>query len=199
MPQIQVRSTYPNLAGDQRREGERGGNCSKPSEVPQPPACGKYYSTYGQRRLTGGIMVAWCTHSISYGFHCIPESEGRNDVFSAMVTRWPQAPKRVVYNFSCALGPYYLLREPNFFADTHFIIDNFHARDHTKCAPACFASTYAEVDPEVSQINTSTAECGNNIILRIRKSVSYMGQRRATIYTKVFLSVINCLKIRRMG
>lgn len=144
-------------------------------------------------------MVAWCTHSISYGFHCIPESEGRNDVFSAMVTRWLQAPKRVVYDFSCALGPYCMLREPDFFADTHFIIDNFHARDHTKCAPSCFASTYAEVDPGVSQINTSAAECGNNLILRIRKSVSYMGQRRAIIYTKVFLSIINRLKIRKMG
>ncbi|XP_006463303.1 hypothetical protein AGABI2DRAFT_74130 [Agaricus bisporus var. bisporus H97] len=140
-------------------------------------------------------MVAWCTHSISYGFHCIPESKGRNDVFSAMITRWPRAPKRIIYDFSCALGPYCLLREPHFFAGSTFMIDKFHARDHTKCAPACFASTYAEFDPGVNAINTSAAECGNSLITRIRKSVSYMSQRRAIIYTKVFLSVMNQSKI----
>ncbi|KAJ3567812.1 hypothetical protein NP233_g6119 [Leucocoprinus birnbaumii] len=125
----------------------------------------------------------------------MPGCEGRNNVFSAMITQWPQAPKRVVYDFSCALGPYCLLREPDFFADTLFIIDNFHARDHTKCANACFASTYAKLDPELSEINTSAAECGNSLILRIRKSVSYMSERHAIIYTKVFLSMINRKKI----
>lgn len=125
----------------------------------------------------------------------MPGYEGRNDPFPAMITRWPKAPKRVIYDFSCALGPYCLLREPQFFADTLFIIDNFHSRDHTKCAPACFASTYAQLDPQISEINTSAAESGNSLILRIRKAVSYMGEKRAIIYTKVFLSVINRKKI----
>ena len=29
-----------------------------------------------QWRLTGGIMCVWCTHSVCYGFHCIPLGEG---------------------------------------------------------------------------------------------------------------------------
>ena len=45
---------------------------------------------YGQRRLTGGIMCAWCTHSICYGFHRIPRGEGRKDVFSAI--QYPISP-----------------------------------------------------------------------------------------------------------
>ncbi|KAJ3554915.1 hypothetical protein NP233_g12325 [Leucocoprinus birnbaumii] len=150
-----------------------------------------------QKRLTGGIMVAWCPHSIAYGFHCIPNSEGRNDAFSAMITRWPKAPRQVIYDFACALGPYCMLREPEFFSETYFMIDGFHERDHTKCAPACFASTYAQVDPSMSIVNTSAAESGNSLILRIRKAVSYMSQRRAIIYTKVFLSIMNRIKIRR--
>jgi hypothetical protein len=160
--------------------------------------CGKYFLTYGERRLTGGIMVAWCSHSICYGFHCISESEGRDDVFAAMVTRWPQAPERVVYDFACALGPYCMTREPAFFANTHFAIDHFHSAGHTKCSPAAFLSEYANVDPRLVQINSSAAECGNGGLKRIRKSVSYMSQKRAIIYTKIFLSIWNRLKIRKM-
>ncbi|EKM75940.1 hypothetical protein AGABI1DRAFT_94560 [Agaricus bisporus var. burnettii JB137-S8] len=175
MPQIRARPVYPLLAGDTAKDGQRGGKCSKSPQL-SDPECGKYFATYGQKRLTGGIMVAWCTHSISYGFHCIPQSEGRNNVFSAMITHWPVAPKCIIYDFSCALAPYCILCKPHFFADTTFMIDKFHARDHTKCAPACFASAYAEFDPDVNIINTSAAECGNSLIARIRKSVSYMGQ-----------------------
>ncbi|KAH6905379.1 hypothetical protein BKA70DRAFT_1504505 [Coprinopsis sp. MPI-PUGE-AT-0042] len=188
MPLIRVRPKYPKLRHDQQRETNK----------PRGEKCGKYFSLYGERRLTGGIMVAWCTHSICYGFHCISESEGRDDVFAAMVTRWPKAPERVVYDFACSLGPYSMTREPVFFANTYFAIDHFHSTGHTRCSPAAFLSEYANVDPRLVPINSSAAECGNGALKRIRKSVSYMSQRRAIIYTKTFLSVWNRLKIRKM-
>jgi hypothetical protein len=144
-------------------------------------------------------MVAWCTHSICYGFHCIPKAEGRDDVFSALVTRWPTAPATVVYDFACALGPYCLLREPEFFADTKFVIDAFHAKGHTKCSDAAFVKTYARVDPRLETVNTSAAECGNNVIGRIKKSVSYMGQSRAVRFVRTMLCVWNRLKRRKMA
>jgi hypothetical protein len=189
MPQIRHRPKYPGLRHDVRGEvgGKRGAKCSK------------FYSQYGEQRLTGGIMCSWCTHSICYGFHCIPRGEGRNDVFSAIVTRWEKAPKRVVYDFACALGPYCMTREPAFFADTLFLIDRFHAKGHTKCSPAAFLSNYSDVDPRLETINSSAAECGNSGIAKIRKSVSYMSQDRAIIYTKVYVSIWNRLQIRRMG
>ncbi|KAF6747772.1 hypothetical protein DFP72DRAFT_821322 [Ephemerocybe angulata] len=71
MPIVRHRPVYSNLDWERRRKeatGQRGDRC------------GKYYSQYGERRLTGGIMVCWCSHSICYGFHCIPKSEGRDDV-----------------------------------------------------------------------------------------------------------------------
>lgn len=186
MPQIRHRPTYPRLTHDQQQNsgGSRGAKCSK------------YYSQYGEQRQTGGIMCAWCTHSICYGFHCIPKGEGRNDVFSAMVTRWLKPPKRVIYDFACALGPYCMLREPDFFADTQFLIDAFHATGHTKCSPAAFLSNYAAVDPRLAKLNSSAAECGNGGIARIRKSVSYMSQTRSIQYMKVFISVWNRQRIR---
>lgn len=188
MPQIRLRPKYPGLKHDVRGDigGKRGAKCSK------------FYSKYGEQRLTGGIMCVWCTHSVCYGFHCIPRGEGRNDVFSAIITRWPTPPKRVIYDFACALGPYCMTREPAFFANTLFLIDDFHSKGHTKCSEAAFLKTYSNIDPRLSEINSSAGECGNNGITRIRKSVSYMSQARAILYTKVFLSVWNRLRIRKM-
>jgi hypothetical protein len=188
MPKIRHRPQYPQLRHDMQNDsgGNRGTKCSK------------YYSTYGEQRLTGGIMCAWCTHSVCYGFHCIPKGEGRNDVFSAILTHWPIAPRTVVYDFACALAPYCLLHEPEFFADTLFMIDTFHAKGHTKCSPSSFLSTYSNVDPRLAHINSSAAECGNGGLHRIRKSVSYMAQDRAIIYTSVFLSIWNRMRMRKL-
>lgn len=192
MPAIRHRPKYPKL--DEADEKERS--------APWGDRCGKYYSEYGEKRLTGGIMMCWCPHNICYGFHCIPACEGCNNVFSAMVTRWPVAPERVVYDFACALGPYCMLQEPQFFGKTSFVIDHFHAAGHTKCSPAAFLSEYANADPKLSSINSSAAECGNSALRRIRKSVSYTLQERAIIYTRVFLSIWNrvkALKARKKG
>lgn len=144
-------------------------------------------------------MAAWCTHSVCYGFHCIPKGEGRNDVFSAMYTRWEVPPEGVVYDFACALAPYCMTREAFFFAGTIFYIDIFHSSGHSKCAPACFLQTYMAVDPRLGHVNSSAAECGNGGLNRIRKSVSYMAQDRAIMYTKVFVSTWNRLRILRMS
>lgn len=188
MPQIRHRPKYPGLTHDLRPDsgGSRGAKCSK------------YYSQYGEKRLTGGIMAAWCTHSVCYGFHCIPKGEGRNDVFSAMYTRWKTPPKGVIYDFACALGPYCMTREPVFFADTAFYIDIFHSGGHSKCAPACFLQTHMVTDPRLGHVNSSAAECGNGGLNRIRKSVSYMAQDRAIMYTKVFVSTWNRQCILKM-
>ncbi|KAJ7589997.1 hypothetical protein C8J56DRAFT_1048168 [Mycena floridula] len=189
MPQLRHRPRYPRIKNDQCYGGseKRGGNCSK------------YYARYGKNGLTGGIMAPWCTHSIAYGFHCIPIGEGRNDVFAAMVTRWPKAPEMVVYDFACALGPYCMAREPQFFADTQFVIDTFHTSGHKKCSHAAFLQTYTAVDPRLQTLNSSAAECGNGVLTRIRKSVSYMVQRRAIIYMRTFICLMNRIKLRKLS
>ena len=90
-----------------------------------------------------------------------------------------------------------MIREPEFFADTVFMVDDFHAKGHTKCSPASFLKTYAELDPRLMKINSSAAECGNGGIARIRKFVSYMTQGRAILYMKTFISVWNRLMVRK--
>jgi hypothetical protein len=109
-------------------------------------------------------MAVWCMHGISYGFHCIPHSEGCNDVFSAIYTRWPKAPEVIIYGFACALGPYCLVREAQYFAKTICGVDGFHWPGHKKCGQACAFSTYGAVDPQMRKINTSTGKCGNRVL-----------------------------------
>ncbi|KAJ7787748.1 hypothetical protein B0H14DRAFT_2537253 [Mycena olivaceomarginata] len=189
LPKIRERPRYPKLKHDVNLDvgGKRGAKCSK------------FYSQYGERRLTGGIMCVWCTHSICYGFHCIPRGEGRNDVFSALITRWEKAPKRVIYDFACALGPYCMTREPAFFRNTQFLIDDFHSVGHTKCSPAAFLKSHCNVDPRLAYINSSAGECGNSGLGRIRKSVSYMSQARAILYSRVFLCIWNRQRIQALN
>lgn len=192
LPVRRHRPLYPKIRGDGQKDQKAQ------QEELKGEGCRKYYEQYVQRGLTGGIMVCWCTHSICYGFHCIPTSEGRDDVFSALVTRWPKAPKRVIYDYACALGPYCMLREPQFFANTFFHVDHFHASGHVKCSPAASFSEYVNVDPSLANTNSSAAECANSGLKRIRKSTSYMTQERAIIYTKIFLSIWNRGKKLRM-
>uniref|UniRef100_A0A8H8CF18 HMG domain-containing protein n=1 Tax=Psilocybe cubensis TaxID=181762 RepID=A0A8H8CF18_PSICU len=189
MAQIRERPKYPNLPY------EAGNDLVGANE--DEDTCHKYYSTYSKKRLTGGIMCVWCTHSVCYGFHCIRAAEGRNDVFSAIYTRWKQAPEVIVYDFACALQPYCMSREPDFFKNTRFVIDIFHSSEH-KCGEACFLATYCQENPDLLRLNSSAAECGNSGISKIRKGVSYMTQDRAVMYMKVFFSLWNRQQIRKM-
>ena len=169
--QIRIRPKYTNIRHDGLGEDKLQIHNNGDSQ------CGKYYETYKKAGLIGGLMVLWCRHSICLGFHVIPTTEGRNDVFSALYTHWPTALRVVIYDYACQLAPYSLVREAKFFQNTRFLVDQFHASGHTKCSRAS-SSTYAmQYDPNLQTINTSAAEIGNSGAAKIRKSVSYMTQR----------------------
>jgi len=194
-PAVRVRPKYAHIPDDSALEDKLRDLAERTTD---DSVCGKYYNTYKQSGLVGGLMVLWCRHSICVGFHVIPTCEGRNDVFSALYTQWPTAPKVVVYDFACQLAPYCLVREPQFFRDTRFLVDQFHASGHTKCSKAS-SSTYAmQFDPNLQTINTSAAEVGNSGAAKIWKSVSYMTQRHAIQYTKVYMDIVNRCKIKTM-
>ncbi|EJD45926.1 hypothetical protein AURDEDRAFT_63902, partial [Auricularia subglabra TFB-10046 SS5] len=184
-PRIRARPTYPRLPTDTKTER------NSVSDAGGAIGCSKYYEAYGQQGITGGLMAVWCTHSICLGFHVIPKGEGRNDVFSALFTHWKRPPKYVIYDFACALAPYCMLREPEFFEDTIFLIDEFHGGGHTRCSPACFISNYRDFNSELKLINSSAAECGNAGLHRIRKSLSYLTQEHAIAFGYAFLAIWN--------
>ena len=55
-----------------------------------------------------------------------------------------------------------------------------------------------QFDPNLQVINTSAAEVGNLGAAKIRKTVSYMTQRHAIQYTKVYMDVMNRCKTGAM-
>ena len=173
-----------------------GKDIEKPGNVNDEGTCRKLYSTYGKKNLTGGLMALWCPHLVCLGFHKMPCAEGRNDVFSAIFKYWEEAPEVVIYDFACQLGPYCMSREPEFFKDTLFAIDEMHANGHTHCSQACFISNYMQVRPTLMSVNSSAAECSNSGLNRIRKSVSYMGQTHAIMFTYIYICIWNRKKER---
>ncbi|KAF8515124.1 hypothetical protein BU17DRAFT_76913 [Hysterangium stoloniferum] len=158
-PRLWVRPSYPGIPRDGLTEAEI---------MKEETECGKYYGQYKKARLTGGLMILWCTHSIGLGFHIMPKAEGCNDVFSAIYTHWPVAPKIIVYDFACQLAPYCLIHEPGYFGQTRFVVDEFHASDHTKCSRTSHAGFVMQYDPQLQAINT-----------------------RATEYIKVYMDIMN--------
>jgi Kyakuja-Dileera-Zisupton transposase len=153
--------------------------------------CQKYFETYKKDRLTGGLMALWCPHLICLGFHKMPKAEGRDDVFSALLCYFEKAPEVVIYDFACQLAPYCRSREPEFFKDTLFVIDEMHSSGHSSCAQSSFLANYMQTNAALLGVNSSAGECGNSGLNRIRKSVSYMNEANAILYTHTYLSAWN--------
>ncbi|KAL9933637.1 hypothetical protein V8E36_007295, partial [Tilletia maclaganii] len=102
-PAIRQRPQYPSL-----KESRRG--AVEQSSGTDVSTCSKFYSDYVKPRRSGGIVALWCRHAVAVGFHCMPSAEGRDDVFSALLTHWPSPPRVVVYDFACQLASYAIAR-----------------------------------------------------------------------------------------
>ncbi|KAK0542312.1 hypothetical protein OC845_006684, partial [Tilletia horrida] len=189
MDRIRERPHYPNLREPKKQQ------TSNRDAAHDTSTCNKFYSDYVKPRRTGGVMAIWCRHAIAMGFHCIPAAEGRDDVFSALFSYWPTPPRVVVYDFACQLASYCLAREPAFFADTLFVVDELHQHGHSQCTPSSWLSTYMANNPDLRHLNSSAAECGNAGLSRIKKSVAYATAPHAIAITRHFLSLWNRRKI----
>lgn len=78
-----------------------------------------------------------------------------------------------MHDFACALGAYYLTREPEYFKSTLFVIDQFHAEGHKTCSHACFLRGYMADNTAIANVNSSAAESGNSGLGRIRPALSH--------------------------
>ncbi|WVO21741.1 uncharacterized protein IAS62_003053 [Cryptococcus decagattii] len=110
-----------------------------------------------------------------------------------------KAPEIVVYDFACAPAHYCILREPKFFRDTRFLLDEFHAYGHTACSASGFDTAAMKEQPEFQEIFTSAAECGHAMLRRIRKSFSYMSEGNANLFLWVAIQALNRRKLESLG
>ena len=136
-------------------------------------------------------MAFWCPHLVCLGFHKMPKVEGRDDVFSALYCYFETAPSVVIYDFACQLAPYCMNREPEFFKKTLFAIDEMHSNGHSSCSQSCFLANYMQTRTDLKPVNSSAAECSNSGLNRIRKSMSYMTEANAILYTQTYIAVWN--------
>ncbi|KAL8277421.1 hypothetical protein RQP46_010143 [Phenoliferia psychrophenolica] len=179
------RPKYPGLANDGGAE-----------KVVEMDSCRKFYAQYGKKSgIIGGICGGWCPHGVCVGFHFMPHAEGRNDIFSALLTFWAVAPLIIIYDFACQLAQYCMVREPLFFKNSRFYVDELHAHGHTSCSSACFLAPAMKQDPSLRTLNSSAAECAHGTLARTKKSLSYMNEEHGLLFMWVMIQVWNRRKI----
>ncbi|GAA5857666.1 hypothetical protein JCM5353_003309 [Sporobolomyces roseus] len=162
--------------------------------------CTKHYNLYGKKLgLIGGLAGFWCPHGVCIGAHIMPTSEGRDDFFAGLYCHREKAPKSVVYDYSCALGPYCMVRAPSFFENTRFYIDELHARGHSTCTDASWIAPAMPYNSDLFEANSSAAECAHATIGRIRKSLSYSNEKNGTVLLWIAISVWNRRKLILIG
>ena len=78
------------------------------------------------------IFLWFCPkHGHCYGFHTIPESEGRKNTHASLYTHLEKPPRELFYDFAWGLSEYCHIRESGYFSNTRFFHDVFHGFSHT--------------------------------------------------------------------
>lgn len=146
--------------------------------------CAKYPTP--SYKLIPGLSLFWCTCcEICVAFSMMGVAESPRTVFETLVTRWEHPPKRVIYDNGCNLHHYCLSREPTFFKDTDFLVDQMHFNDHKKCSLNYNTKYYDSVS------NSSLAEQKNAIIRLVTTQSAYMNQFTYMRFTRYFLYRMN--------
>lgn len=185
-PKIRNRAKYPRM----QKEGGM-------ERVIESETCRKYYQSYA--KSSGMIGGFWCPHGMCVGFHFMPTAEGRNDMFAGIYTHWKVAPQVVIYDYACQLAAYCMVREPEYWKKTSFLVDELHARGHSNCSPAAFLAPSMAQDPILRQVNGSAAECARGTVGRIQKSLSYMNEEHGIQQMWVMIQVWNGRKLKAMA
>jgi hypothetical protein len=135
-----------------------------------------------------------CPHGVCYACWIMPQAEGRNEMYSFMVSYLKRAPDVVIYDFACSLQEYCLNRAPAFFRETRFVVDRFHWCNHTACSAAYNMSLYADI----THVNSELAEQVNSALQYIRPNIAAMTTRSAVMVLRFFLHVRNTQKLEKL-
>eukprot|EP00794_Sanderia_malayensis_P000058 gene58-654_t len=76
------------------------------------------------------LLDSYIDLEICYGFEVMVYNESVNVPFDVLYTRFPEAPKTCIYDNACSLHEYALLRRPQFFKRTWFLVDRLHWKNH---------------------------------------------------------------------
>jgi hypothetical protein len=143
---------------------------------------------------TGGVFTIFCKHGVCYAFFILPKAEGRDEVYSWIITHLAKAPKLIVYDFACALHAFFLNRAPAFVKFTQFCVDRIHWFNHRLCGSGYNLSLY----PQHTGINSQIAEQGNSSLAQVEDAASCMNQKHFMQNLAFYLSCWNRGKLQRL-
>lgn len=121
----------------------------------------------------------------------MPKSEGLNDPFSAVYCHFQTAPKLMIGDFNCRLHTYAMNREPEFFKETVFGIDECHCKGHTGCSVCYNMRLLKNAHPDYNLMNDSACEQRNNIIKRMARQATYMNLSTFMIQARLLFEIDN--------
>ena len=117
-----------------------------------------------------------------YGYHMIPEHEGRKDPACSAYSYLETAPEEMFYDFSCQLEEYALNREPGYWKNTRFFHDTFHGFCH-KCA-IVYTSSRLKI---LHKANTEICEQTNAFLQTIKYSARAMSLTNFNHFLQFFM------------
>ncbi|GJN87153.1 hypothetical protein Rhopal_000098-T1 [Rhodotorula paludigena] len=104
----------------------------------------------------------------------------------------------VVYDFACSLASYCWLREPAFFRDTRFYVDELHAHGHSACSSAGFLASAMQTNNNLVEINSSAAEAAHTSIGKNRLTFSYQNEEHGAQMVALTFNMHNRIKRKKM-
>lgn len=159
----------------------------KPNQDVLDAQCNKIYPRVNR----GGFsyMFTWLCprHGHCYGYHLIPNQEGRKDPFYSLYKYCANLPECVVYDASCLLHDYILNRMPGFARLIRFCDDKFHSFGHRMCA-VCYR---AQECGYLVHTNTSIAEQFNSYMKCVKFTASHLSKIHFCILVQFFIHLWN--------
>ena len=148
--------------------------------------CRKNYTKVGKHGW--GYLFIWscAEHGHVYGFHLISGAEGRKDPFSSAYQYMESAPEHIYYDFGCAFSDYCLNREPSFFRNTQFWIDEFHGHNHV-----CGDNHKPARVEGIPHPNTSICEQFNSYISDFKYFCNRQTQSHFCFFLQSFIHIWN--------
>ncbi|KAG1658172.1 hypothetical protein FOA52_006933 [Chlamydomonas sp. UWO 241] len=181
-----------------------------------PSKCTKHADI--RARLTYGIFAMFCPHGFCLGFEIMSRAEGPRTAHNMIFWRFSEAPYMVIYDNSCNLDRYVLLREPAYYDNGIFMVDRMHIKHHVNCHEGYNLSKYPghiEMVPAMTysvdgvehqipaltleKLNLQAAEQVNSQLDRIKKMCAYMGCETFMDFASIYLHKCNLAKLWSMG
>ena len=109
-------------------------------------------------------------------------------IFDIIMTRFEDDYNpTIVYDASCRLKEFGLIREPSRFTQMRFVTDPLHIENHTSCMESFRSTSYADM----KVLNKEACEQFNSLLRSIQKSVTYMDLESYLLAMKIFVSFHN--------